>query len=378
MPASSIDLQQVARGFQNQVFSHLDNFVNQTLITTNLGRGNLQKMYTRMVENTVANMISGNLTHAQALKRVVQEQVARGIPSSFIDKGGNLWSIERYMNMVLRSTYNRTYNEIRMERMADFDVHTVLVSALDDPAPRCSEVQGTVVDMRENPPTNEFRSIYDFGYGEPGGTLGINCRHMIWPFIPGVNTNNQEQIPPELSEERYRDRLRQRELERRADRTRDQLSASRELGSDDVGRLERQLRRQNAELDAHVEEIKEKKVNFDRGLGYNIVNEPETNASVKRKVETYLLDKNHQDGGTKAKWFDDALSLNHSNSEKLVEQLVFNSHRSVEEGDKGHGMRYSQIISITGANSRVMDAKVIWIKNKEDGKVRLVTAYPNK
>lgn len=30
---------------------------------------------------------------------------------------------------------------------------------------------------------------YDYGYGEPAGTQGINCHHSLYPFIEGVNTN---------------------------------------------------------------------------------------------------------------------------------------------------------------------------------------------
>jgi len=267
-PTSSVNIREVVRGMQRQVFADIDNFINQTLITTNLGRGNLQRTFTKIVENTVMNVIAGNMTHKQGLERALLEQAQRGIPSSFVDKRGNRWSMERYLNMVLRSTYNRTYNEIRMERMADFDVHTVLVSALDDPAPRCSEVQGTVVDMRENPPTNEFRSIYDFGYGDANGVLGVNCRHQVWPFIPGVNTNNQDPIDPELGEERYKARQRMKEIERRIDNTKRQLA----VADLEKARLTRQLARQKGELAEHIKKypfLDPRKVAELQNNGYN-------------------------------------------------------------------------------------------------------------
>src|SRR5699024_3509662 len=51
-------------------------------------------------------------------------------------------------------------------------------------------------------PTNDpsyndkYDSIYNHGYGEPAGTLGINCRHKLFPFTPGVNINNMTQYNP--------------------------------------------------------------------------------------------------------------------------------------------------------------------------------------
>ena len=63
----------------------------------------------------------------------------------------------------------------------------------------CAYIQGKVVNIV---PTNDpnyndkYDSIYNHGYGEPAGTLGINCRHKLFPFTPGVNVNNMTQYNP--------------------------------------------------------------------------------------------------------------------------------------------------------------------------------------
>ncbi len=59
----------------------------------------------------------------------------------------------------------------------------------------CAYIQGKVVNIV---PTNDpnyndkYDSIYNHGYG----TLGINCRHKLFPFTPGVNINNMTQYNP--------------------------------------------------------------------------------------------------------------------------------------------------------------------------------------
>lgn len=48
---------------------------------------------------------------------------------------------------------------------------------------------------------------------------------------------------------------------------------------------------------------------------------------------------------------------------------------SNETGVTQYGMKYNQVISIAGANGRVIDVTFAWIR-ENDGVVRLVTAIP--
>ena len=109
----------------------------------------------------------------------------KGIDTAFVDRGGNVWTLERYAETVIRSTVNRTYNELRMSRMEEYGIDLVLVSSLPDPREACSLIQGKVASIKpiaEN--DSKYPSIYEFGYGEPDGLRGINCRHMF-PFVEG-------------------------------------------------------------------------------------------------------------------------------------------------------------------------------------------------
>src|SRR5690625_2766494 len=184
----------VMESYIRQTFRELDNFVNQTLITTNYGEGTVTRMYSRIVEETTGKGLSGLKTTNKAIAETVIEWSRKGIDTAFVDRGGNVWHLERYAETVIRSTVNRTYNDMRMSRMEEYDIDLVLVSSLPDPREACSLIQGKVASIKEpSENTSKYPSIYEFGYGTASGLRGINCRHMFFPFVDGVMENNQPQ-----------------------------------------------------------------------------------------------------------------------------------------------------------------------------------------
>ena len=82
-------------------------------------------------------------------------------------------------------------------------------------------------------------------------------------------------------------------------------------------------------------------------------------------------------GADKARWFKKALGFTRDNADKLAKQIVFNENVAVQTQVTQHGAKYSQIISIKGANGKVTNVLFAWIKNN-DGIVRLVSAIPTK
>lgn len=102
-----------------------------------------------------------------------------------------------------------------------------------------------------------------------------------------------------------------------------------------------------------------------------------TELSVMDKLTRYLLNPNHTVGGSKAKWFKEALGFTLKNVDDLAKQIQFNLSKAVQQGIGQHGTKYSQIIPIRGANGKVIEVQFIWIKN-HSGVVDLVTAIPTK
>ncbi len=191
------DLDDIMRAYHEQVWSNINNYVNQTLLSTNFGYGTATtQMYNDIINKTTAAFNSGLFTFEEALERTIQEWAQKGIRSAFVDKGGHSWSLERYVRTVLKSTLSNTYDQLRKDRMEEYGVHTVVVTSHMGARQACSRIQGHIVDLRESVPSNsEYRSIYDpywqAEYGTAGGHRGVNCNHLHIPFIPGVNENNQ-------------------------------------------------------------------------------------------------------------------------------------------------------------------------------------------
>src|SRR5699024_2159000 len=236
------NLDQVMRGYHNQVWSDIDNYVNQTLITTNYGVGTAQRAYQDVLNRTTAAFNTGLYTFEQSVERSVMQLAQEGIKSTFIDRGGNVWNLENYTRTVLKSTLGNSYDEVRKERMGEYGVHTVVVTSHAGARTQCSAIQSNVVDLRypeEIPENSEYKSIYDpsWGaeYGTAGGHRGVNCRHLHIPFIPGVNTNNQPKYDQELNAEVAKNRDTQRRIERDIVKYKKNLLVAKELGSENEG-----------------------------------------------------------------------------------------------------------------------------------------------
>lgn len=253
------NLDNVMRAYHGQVWSEIDNYVNQTLITTNYGTGTAARAYTDVLNRTTAMFNTGLYSFEDAVERSVVELAQKGINSTFIDKGGHTWSLERYTRTVLKSTLGNTYNELRKDRMADYGVHTVLVTSHAGARDACSIIQGQVVDLRqpnEIPPDSEYKSIYDpvwkAYYGEPGGHRGVNCRHLHVPFIPGVNTNNQPEFDQELNARVAKARDTQRRIEREIVKYKKNLMVAKELGSDKAAYWQSMVTRRQKAMRIHL------------------------------------------------------------------------------------------------------------------------------
>lgn len=248
------ELDRVLESYVNQTFRELDNYVNQTLITTNYGQGTVSRMYQRIVEETTAKVLAGQTTINKAVAETVIKWSKKGIETSFVDRGGHTWHLEHYADTVIRSTTNRTYNDLRLSRMDDYGVHLVLVSSLPDAREACSKIQGQVATMRKTA-TDGYPSIYDFGYGEPDGIRGINCRHILYPYVEGLNINNEIQYDPEEARERGKIVQGQRRLERNIRESKRALMLAEQMGDEvAVQKYKNQLRIRQARVREYISE----------------------------------------------------------------------------------------------------------------------------
>lgn len=229
----SDDVNKILDSLVRQTFQDLNNNVNQTLITTNFNENAVMRGYQAILKQSTIESMTGLKTHEKAVRDNVYKMVDMGIKSGFVDKAGREWSMEAYSRTVIQSTSHRTFNDLRLKRMEDFDCVTALMSSHPAAREACAPIQGGwVLTVPKNEAPEEFKhlpSIYDHGYGEPGGTQGINCTHILYPGRPDVNTNNQPQYDPEKAQENAEIQQQQRKLERDIRYQKKRMNAALEL-----------------------------------------------------------------------------------------------------------------------------------------------------
>lgn len=231
----SMDIQTIIKSYGRQTFRDIDNNVNQTLLTTNYGKNGAVKVYQDIINKTTLDISAGRKTPQRALTDNILQWQDKGLQSALIDKGGHHWSLEGYTRTVLTSTANRVYNDIRVQTMKEYN--TVLCVMTSHPASReaCAPIQGKVVnivpasDPRYDP---EFDTIYNHGYGEPAGTLGINCGHMFYPYVKGISHNFQKHYDPKEAQANMETQQKQRYYERSIRHKKRQLETAKRTGDE--------------------------------------------------------------------------------------------------------------------------------------------------
>lgn len=229
----SDDVNKILDSLVRQTFQDLNNNVNQTLITTNFNENAVMRAYQAILKQSTIESMTGLKTHEKAVKDNVYKMVDMGIKSGFVDKAGREWSMEAYSRTVIQTTSHRTFNDLRLQRMEDFDCVTALMSSHPTAREACAPIQGDwVLTVPKEEAPEEFKhlpSIYDRGYGEPSGTQGINCTHILYPGRPDVNTNNQLRYDPEEVQRNAEIQQKQRRLERDIRYQKKRMNAALEL-----------------------------------------------------------------------------------------------------------------------------------------------------
>ena len=238
---SPSDVKQVLESYVNQVFLELDNYVNQTLLSSNFMNNAVMKVYKSILEEVVAKVSVGILTPEQAVTETVMQWVDRGIPSFFVDSAGRRWNIDTYARMVINSTTFRVYNDMRTRASEELGVDTFYYSIHAASRPACAPIQAKVITKGSGFYSEELGyhvdSLSDHGWGKPAGALGINCKHYLTPFIIGVNElpelpNQLKNLTEEQAIENGKKQARQRAYERSIRDNKFKLEAAKTLEND--------------------------------------------------------------------------------------------------------------------------------------------------
>lgn len=168
-----------------------------------------------------AMAVSGQTSLQEATRRTIHNLAQKGIPA-FVDKRGREWSPEAYVMMDMRSTLANTARAAQDMRCDQYGIQLIVVSSHMGARPKCAPYQGRIfsrdgssgvtVDGAGN--QVKYSPLSRTSYGEPDGLFGINCGHVQYPFIPGVNIQRYFPYNEEQNAQRYEEFQRQRSMER--------------------------------------------------------------------------------------------------------------------------------------------------------------------
>ncbi|MBY0442208.1 MAG: hypothetical protein K2Q25_08755 [Mycobacteriaceae bacterium] len=100
-----------------------------------------------------------------------------------------------------------------------------------------------------------------------------------------------------------------------------------------------------------------------------------TEDSVIGRLDTYLLNPEHDVGCHKAKLFQELFGYTQENMDFFADQIIFNPIEAVECETTQYGTKFNQVINIEGLNGKIAPVKFTWQRDV-NGVVRLITASP--
>lgn len=209
-----------------------------------------------------AKAVSGQMSLQEATRKTIRELAQKGIPA-FVDKRGREWSPEAYVMMDMRSTLGNTARAAQDARCDQYGINLIEVSSHMGARPLCAPYQGRIFsrDGSKGVTTDGaggkiyYTPLSETSYGQPAGLFGINCGHVQYPFVPGINFQRYFPYPKEENDERYRQFQQQRAMERSIRAAKRECMMLQEAGDDEgLQKASLRLRTQREKYRAYCKE----------------------------------------------------------------------------------------------------------------------------
>ena len=222
-----------------------------------------------------AKAVSGQMSLQEATRKTIRELAQKGIPA-FVDKRGREWSPEAYVMMDMRSTLGNTARAAQNARCDEHNIQLIEVSSHMGARPLCATYQGRIFSRDGSKGVTVdgaggkiyYTPLSETSYGQPAGLFGINCGHVQYPFVPGINFQRYFPYPKEENDRRYMQFQQQRAMERGIRAAKRECMMLQEVGdTEGLQKASLRLRNQREKYRAYCKETGLKQHN-DRTQGY--------------------------------------------------------------------------------------------------------------
>lgn len=222
------------------------NLVNTTMLSE------AQQLYRDILNTNTGMLLSGAITPRQALQKTAREWGRQGIPA-LRDRKGRKWSTEAYVNMISRTLCNQVAGQMQFDRMDEYGSDLIEVSSHRGARPRCEPFQGKIFSRSGK--SKKYAPWASTSYGEAAGLLGINCHHVIYPYISGKSTKRYEPYDVEENRRAYKESQQQRLYERTIRKQKRELELMETLGDEEgIKQAKQSIRNTQSSLRAFLKE----------------------------------------------------------------------------------------------------------------------------
>lgn len=408
----------------------MNTLYNLTQTRALMGNHNLpvavQEQLGRLLDQGHLSVASGAFSYDQVVRRSIKEIAASGVdaityPSGHTDK------LETVVLRAMRTGINQTAMDISQHNAESMDVDIMELTAHGGARTGDGQAdftnhswwQGKLVSLSGQP---GYLTLDDIGYGDVRGFAGANCRHNWHPFWPGISkpAYTQEMLDDynapkfpyngQMLTEEQADH-RQRALERQIRRWKREYVLAKETNQTDLqsaaaGRLAAARGRLADFLQQtgrHKQQLRETVPGFGRSEASSAVwaarnradpfrefkekyathNQEEALPGYEKaiisnaKIQEYVLNLDHPQGGPKAVAFRDVLGYTKDNATALIHEIrrELPHWKAATRSQTQYGQPYEVRMLLRGANGRQATVKTGWLLDTGSDAPRLTSAY---
>ncbi|MGO0053675.1 phage minor capsid protein [Streptococcus suis] len=243
--------------YSNQAINDVTNLINTTLPKSVIGT------YQGIIEKTIAKVVTGMATSETTLHETIMEWHAKGF-YGYTDRAGRRQRADSYARTVIKTTVARVNNEMRTRPAEELGVDTFYYSIKAAAREMCAPIQHQIVTTGKarTEAGHKIYALSDYGYGRPEGCRGINCNHIMTPFVPDANylpevEEHLKDLTPEQAIQNANAQAKQRALERSIRFTKEQIHVAEKLGDTElIDRYKMKLSNQKHALKAFLDDHK--------------------------------------------------------------------------------------------------------------------------
>lgn len=218
-----------------------------------------KQAYMNVINRSYIEVVTGTYDYQTAIKRAIKDMAKNGISGATYKRNGKLvqYSLEGTVRRDTLTAVNKLANKSSETLCKELGAEYVEISSHlgarthpTNPIANHAGWQGKVfkIDGSDKKYPNLKEST---GYPDDIlGLGGVNCRHRMFPFFPGISTPNPIRFNEEENRRVYELTQKQRSMERRMRQLKKEQAAAKEIGDKEtVKKLNKKISEQSTKID---------------------------------------------------------------------------------------------------------------------------------